>query len=223
MKQIISFFLIALFFILHKSAFGAEASIAGNSATLLKNNVYATEVEELCSDHNDASTSESILAQRLVTIQELVSKESSSCLDSKLAKKLLIKRKAIYNVLAKYNSPLTSEVDSFISACKKYDLDCYLLPSITGIESYFGQMIYPGTYNGFGWGGGMIYFDNWEDSIMTVGKGLRENYFNRGAISIYDIGRIYAPPSTTWPSKVTYFMNQFYAEETRLTETNLPL
>jgi len=136
---------------------------------------------------------------------------------------LLLKRKVIKNVLERYNSPLVSDVDSFIVASQQYNLDPYLLPSIMGVESYFGQMIYPGTFNGFGWGGGMIYFKNWNDGIMTVGKGLRENYFNKGATNVYDIAHIYAPPSTTWGAHVTYFMDQFYAEENQLQSSSLPL
>ncbi|KKQ01415.1 MAG: hypothetical protein US11_C0009G0027 [Candidatus Roizmanbacteria bacterium GW2011_GWA2_36_23] len=67
---------------------------------------------------------------------------------------LFVKKLAMKRILEKYNSPLKDEVDSFISACQKYDLDCFLLPSISGLESTFGKFILPASHNPFGWGGG---------------------------------------------------------------------
>ena len=118
-------------------------------------------------------------------------------------------------VLERYNSPLANEVDSFIDACQKYNLDCYLLPSIAGLESTFGQFVYPDSYNPFGWGGGYIKFDNWSQSIDTVAQGLRLNYINRGATSVPAIGRIYSE-SPTWAIRVQNFINQFRQEEDKL-------
>ncbi len=118
-------------------------------------------------------------------------------------------------VLEKYNSPLVTEVDSFIDACQKYDLDCYLLPSITGLESTFGQFIYPASYNPFGWGGGYIMFTGWSQGINEVAKGLRQNYINRGAVTLSEIGRIYSE-SPTWAVRVQLFINEFKREEDKL-------
>jgi len=124
----------------------------------------------------------------------------------------LIKKSVIKNVLEKYNSPLSGDIDAFITTCYSYNLDCYLLPSIAGVESTFGKFIYPGSFNPFGWGGGMIQFDSYSQGIETVGKGLRENYINKGAETIEQIGRIYCE-GNTWAGKVRYFMNQFMIEE----------
>lgn len=121
-------------------------------------------------------------------------------------------RMVIKSVLEKYNSPLVGEVDSFMAACKKYDLDCYLLPSISGLESTFGRFIYPNSYNPFGWGGGLIMFNKWSDGIDTVASGLRNNYINKGATSIYEIGHIYSE-SPTWATRVSSIMTQFQKEE----------
>ena len=118
-------------------------------------------------------------------------------------------------VLEKYNSPLTNEVDSFIDACQEYELDCYLLPSIAGLESTFGQFVYPNSHNPFGWGGGYIMFDDWSQSIDTVAKGLRENYLNHGVQTVPEIGRIYSE-SPTWAIRVQNFINQFRQEEDKL-------
>lgn len=126
--------------------------------------------------------------------------------------RLLVKRMVLNRILKQYESPLIEDVDSFLNTCIKYDLDCYLLPSITGLESYFGKFTHPNSNNPFGWGGGYIMFDSWESSISTVGKGLRENYINKGADSVEKIASIYAE-SKTWAPRVKYFMNVFEKEE----------
>jgi hypothetical protein len=126
--------------------------------------------------------------------------------------KIAIKRKAMTEVLRRYNAPLLTEVDSFIEACTTYNLDCYLLPSISGVESTFGRFLIPGTYNPFGWGRGLIEFKSYNETIMTVGKALREKYIDRGADTVDKIGRIYCE-GDTWSGKVKFFMAQFEAEE----------
>ena len=128
---------------------------------------------------------------------------------------LFIKKMALKNYILKYNAPLAYETDAFIKACTQYDLDCYLLPAISGVESSFGRYLRPGTFNPFGWGRGDIPFDSYSEAIMTVGKGLRENYINKGATSVEQIGRIYCE-GDTWAGKVTYFMNQLEKEEKNL-------
>lgn len=128
---------------------------------------------------------------------------------------LALKKLVITRVLERYNSPLAGTVDGFIATCMEYDLDCYLLPSISGVESTFGRFIAPNTYNPFGWGGGYIEFESWEDGYNGVGKGLRENYLNNGAQTVHDIGVIYAA-NPEWGSKVLYFMDEFRAEEDKL-------
>lgn len=124
----------------------------------------------------------------------------------------ILKRKAIIAVLERNNSPLVDSADAFIEACRTYDLDCYLLPAITGLESGYGKHILQGTYNGFGWGNGRIQFESWDDGIDTVGKGLRNNYINKGAKTIEQIGSIYAA-SPTWAIRVRKFMQTFQDEE----------
>ena len=75
--------------------------------------------------------------------------------------------------------PLADETDAFIKACTQYDLDCYLLPAISGIESSFGLYLRPGTFNPFGWGRGDISFTSYSDAIMTVGKGLERKLYQQ--------------------------------------------
>lgn len=122
----------------------------------------------------------------------------------------------IESVLSKYNSPLTGESESFIKACIKYQINCYLLPSIAGLESTFGKFIYPNSYNPFGWGRGYIMFANWSEGIETVAKGLKNGYVKKGAETIEEIGSIYAE-SPTWAIRVNWFIKQFEKEEEKLT------
>lgn len=124
-------------------------------------------------------------------------------------------KKVMQNILKRYNSPLVGEVDSFVNACMTYNLDCYLLPSIAGLESTFGQFIWPGSNNPFGWGRGMIEFKDWNEAISTVAKGLRNNYIDKGADNLEDIGHIYSE-SSTWTVRVQYFINVFNKEEENL-------
>lgn len=115
-------------------------------------------------------------------------------------------------VLKRYDSPLLGQVDSFIDACSTYNLDCYLLPSISGVESTFGKFLIPGTFNPFGWGRGALAFKSYDDTIMTVGKAIREKYIDKGADSVDKIGRIYCE-GDTWSGKVKFFMAKFEEEE----------
>ncbi len=122
------------------------------------------------------------------------------------------KRKAVEDVLKKYQSPLVKSVDAFIDVCDDFKYDCYLLPAIAGLESRFGHYTYPGSYNPFGWGGGYIIFEDWNQAIKTVGSGLRHNYIARGASTIEQIGSIYAA-SPTWAQRVRGFIREFEIEE----------
>ena len=130
--------------------------------------------------------------------------------------KYLRKRIAMQNVFTRYNSPFVEEVDSFLLACIKFDMDCYLLPSISGVESGFGRAYWPGSYNPFGWGGGYIVFDSWSDAILTVASKMKVNYIDRGLTNPDLIGPVYAPPSTTWARNVRFFMGVFEREEKKV-------
>jgi len=161
-----------------------------------------------------------ILAVFFLTISAALwpqsSAQSQSLLAENFSNRILIKKLAMHRTLARYNSPLTQEVDSFLVACMSYGIDCYLLPAISGVESTFGRFYLPGTHNPFGWGGGYMYFDSWQDCFLAVAKGLRENYIDQGLTSVEMIGPVYAPPSSTWSGKVLMFMNIFAMEEAKI-------
>ncbi len=127
-----------------------------------------------------------------------------------------IRTTAIKNVLTRYKSPMADEAENFVVVAKAMDLDPYMLPSIAGVESGFGRVLIPGTYNPFGWNVGRTPFDTWSDGIATVGYALRHKYYDRGAESMMDVGRIYAGGSVTWAPKVLAYMNKFEEEEQKL-------
>jgi hypothetical protein len=112
------------------------------------------------------------------------------------------------NYLEGHNSPLSEYSGVFISLADKYRLDWRLVPAITGVESTFGKRIPINSYNAYGWANGSYSFESWDESIEVVSKALRDNYIDRGAVSINDIARIYAPPSETWARNVKFFMNK---------------
>lgn len=153
----------------------------------------------------------------------LVPKNQKSTPDGFDSSPYLIKKIAMYNVLARYQSPFVTEIDSFLKACLMYRIDCYLLPSISGVESTFGKFYLVGTYNPFGWGGGYIAFNSWESAFTEVAKGLRFNYYNRNFTSLEEIAHIYAPPSTTWSTHVQFFLNRFHQEENKIIQPILDL
>jgi hypothetical protein len=148
----------------------------------------------------------------------MVAANSASMPTIKTQDEYIIKLLVIKKILNKYNSPLVSISDTFIVNCVKYNLDCYLLPAIAGLESTFGHYIYNNSYNPFGWGGGYIIFKDWKEGIEIVARGLKQNYIDKGANDIYKIGKIYAPPSKTWAYKVDFFMKEFYNEELKIQE-----
>lgn len=139
---------------------------------------------------------------------------SSNNLLSVKREALSVKKKAIKTIMEKYNSPMIEAIDGFMYTCTRYEFDCYLLPSIAILESTFGRYIYPESHNPFGWGGGYIMYATWEEGIEAVGKGLRENYMNKGAVTIDQIAPIYAE-SPTWAVRVKFIRTMFEAAEAK--------
>jgi len=110
--------------------------------------------------------------------------------------------------LIKYNSPLVDYADEFVTYADENDIDYRLVPAITGVESTFGKRIPIGSYNAYGWANGNYKFSSWEDSIGHVSETLKRAYIDRGVVSIYQIAKVYAPPSNTWGRNVTFFVSK---------------
>lgn len=115
---------------------------------------------------------------------------------------------ALKSFFKKYNSPLTDYAEQFVYWADQYQMDWRMVPAITGVESTFGKQIPANSYNAYGWANGNYSFNSWEDSIKVVTGTLKEKYIDKGADTIPEIARRYAPPSNSWGSKVKYFMNK---------------
>jgi len=114
--------------------------------------------------------------------------------------------------LESYNSPLASEAGHFVAEADRLGLDWRLVAAISGVESTFGKQIPTGSFNAWGWGiptGAQwgIAFGDWKSGITTVSEGLKYNYINKGAVTVNQMGRIYAA-SPAWPWKVRHFIEQ---------------
>lgn len=106
------------------------------------------------------------------------------------------------------NSSLAPHAQTFVTEADKNGLDYRLVPAIAGVESTFGRNHLEGTYNYYGWGGGLIYFKSTDDGIAKISQGLKKGYLDKGAKTPLAISYIYCPPSHfSWYTKVTYFMD----------------
>lgn len=117
--------------------------------------------------------------------------------------------------LTKLNSPLVENAEDFVDYADAYEFgeNWAIVAAIAGVESTFGKHVPKNSYNAWGWGiptGSQsgIGFSDWEDGIGIVSQGLKEKYMDNGATNLASIGKIYAPPSTTWAHNVEFFMNQ---------------
>lgn len=132
------------------------------------------------------------------------------------------RERVLSQFLSRYNSPLRREAVHFIKTADRYNLDWRLLPAIAGMESTFGKFLLEGTYNPFGWGGGYIYFDNFEDAIETVGRQLFLRF--NGRTTPEDIGPTYTPPNyVNWIRGVNYFMREMGKMEKSWGELPVPV
>jgi len=109
-----------------------------------------------------------------------------------------------------YNSPLVPYANLIVQTADKYSIDFRLIPAIAQQESNLCKIIPPGSYNCWGWGitgSSTLGFDSFPDGIEIVSKGLRENYLNKGYVTISDIMSKYTPQSNgSWAHGVTEFM-----------------
>jgi hypothetical protein len=110
-----------------------------------------------------------------------------------------------------YDSPLAPYSDFIVKTADKYSIDYRLITAIAQQESNICKIIPPGSYNCWGWGitgESTLGFSSYEEGIETVSKGLRENYLNKGYVSIEDIMSKYTPQSNgSWANGVNQFLS----------------
>lgn len=114
--------------------------------------------------------------------------------------------------MAAYNSPLEPYAPLLVASADKYQLDFRLLTAIAQQESNLCKIIPPGSYNCWGWGihsSGSLGFDSFEQGIETVSQGIREEYLDRGFVTVEDIMSKYTPLSNgSWADAVNKFMGE---------------
>ena len=122
--------------------------------------------------------------------------------------------------LEKHNSPLQpyDYYGQFLTdLADKYELDVWLLPSISMQESNLCKKIPPGTFNCLGLGihsQGTWGFDSYEENFEAAAKILKKNYIDKGYVTPDEIQDKYTPGSNgSWEYAVNYFMDVLeYAE-----------
>ncbi|MBU0570020.1 glucosaminidase domain-containing protein, partial [Patescibacteria group bacterium] len=119
----------------------------------------------------------------------------------------------IRQFLDKYNSPIEPYAKFIVNKSDEYGLDFRLLTAIAMKESGLGKaMPNPDCNNAWGYGihsAGTLCFDTWEEGIDYVSRGLKENYADKGYVTVEEIMTKYAhPDSTTWADGVNMYMEK---------------
>jgi hypothetical protein len=118
----------------------------------------------------------------------------------------------IDNFFQRYSSPMVGLGKDIVRAADTYKIPYGYLPAIGQCEGGAGKVIPLDSHNTWGWG---IYgdtitrFASWQEAIMTVSKGLKENYFDLGLDTPEKIMAKYTPPSQgSWAFCVRKFMDE---------------
>lgn len=116
----------------------------------------------------------------------------------------------IRQYLEYYNSPLEPYSGLIVEEADKYSIDYRLVTAIAQQESNLCKIIPPGSYNCWGWGitgESTLGFNSYIQGIDEVSKGIRENYLNKGYVTVEDIMSKYTPLSNgSWANGVNEFM-----------------
>lgn len=114
--------------------------------------------------------------------------------------------------LERYDSPLTPYADKFVEYADRYGLDFRLTAAIAQQESNLCRLYPIQTFNCWGWGihsQGTLGFSSFEEGIETVSRGIREEYIDKGYVTVEEIMKKYTPLSNgSWAYGVTKFMSE---------------
>lgn len=110
----------------------------------------------------------------------------------------------------KHNSPLYNYAGKIVAVSDKYKFDYRLLPAIAMQESNLCRVTPDDSHNCWGWG---IYgttvtkFDSYDEAIEAVGKGIKNNYIDKGLVTASAIMKVYTPQSKgSWAYGVNTFL-----------------
>ena len=120
------------------------------------------------------------------------------------------KKAIIKNYLLKNKSALAPYSDLIVEAALKFGIDYRLTTAIAQKESGLCKVIPEDSYNCWGWGihsKGSLKFESYQEGVEIVSKGLKENYIEKGYVTVDEIMKKYASPtSTTWADGVLQYM-----------------
>lgn len=113
--------------------------------------------------------------------------------------------------LRRYNSPLYEHAEFIVTTSDKYSMDYRLLPAIAMQESGLCRVIPHDSHNCWGWGiygNNVTRFEDYEEAIDTVSRGLKKNYIDHGLVTASQIMSKYNPgsPGGSWAASVNSFI-----------------
>lgn len=114
--------------------------------------------------------------------------------------------------LEKNGSALTPYANLIVAIADKYSVDYRLTTAIAQKESGLCNVIPPQSYNCWGWGitsKGVLRFSSYQEGVEEVTRGLKENYLDKGYVTLEEIMSKYTPLSKgTWSEGVLLYMSQ---------------
>lgn len=118
----------------------------------------------------------------------------------------------IRQYLENYRSPLAPFAEFIVTTSDKYSLDYRILTAIAQQESNLCKLIPPNSHNCWGWGihsEGTLGFKSYEEAIELVAQGIKEEYIDKGFVTIEEIMSKYTPLSPgSWAAGVNTFMEE---------------
>lgn len=118
----------------------------------------------------------------------------------------------IRQYLAINKSPLEPHACYIVNIADEYGVDWRIFTAVAQKESGLCKAIPPGSHNCTGWGihsEGTLGFDTYEEGILAWTKGIKENYIDKGYVTVDEIMQKYAhPESTTWADGVNMYMSK---------------
>lgn len=124
----------------------------------------------------------------------------------------------VQQFLARYSSPLADYAQYIVETSDVYGLpDFRIIPAIAMQESNGCKKLpeIGGAYNCWGYGvygKSAVGFTGYEEAIDRVARGLKQDYYNKGLTTPYQIMTKYTPPSLAkggpWAKGVEYFLSE---------------
>ncbi|MFC1711882.1 hypothetical protein ACFLZ1_04870 [Patescibacteria group bacterium] len=118
----------------------------------------------------------------------------------------------VYQYLKRYKSPMTDTADAFVRIFRSYNINPVIPLAIAQCESNLGKKMPEDCINPFGLGihsRGKLCFENWEQGYEKMGKVLKEDYIDKGFVTVEEIMGKYCPLSLekggSWAKCVSQF------------------